>query len=99
MARKSPGKMKITIETEVKTSPAIIRGAWVTHRAITSWYFTGDGWCCPRVEINLEAGGKLRYRYVFRLCCDKVLDDFNPALSIGMFLLLISPLVVFGLQS
>jgi uncharacterized protein YndB with AHSA1/START domain len=54
--------MKITIETEVKASPAVVWNAWVTPEDITSWNFAIDEWYCPTAEINLEVGGKFNYR-------------------------------------
>ena len=54
--------MKISIETEVKASPATVWDAWVTPEDITNWNFAIDEWCCPRAEINLEPGGKFNYR-------------------------------------
>lgn len=54
--------MKITIETEVKASPATVWNAWVTPEDITSWNFAIDEWHCPKAEINLEVGEKFNYR-------------------------------------
>ena len=54
--------MKISIETEVKASPAIVWSAWVTPEDITSWNFAIDEWCCPKAEVNLKVGGKFNYR-------------------------------------
>lgn len=54
--------MKITVETEVKASPATVWDAWVTSEVITSWNFAIDEWCCPKAEIDLKAGGKFKYR-------------------------------------
>ena len=54
--------MKISIETEVKSTPAAVWDAWVTPEDITNWNFAIDEWCCPNAEINLETGGKFNYR-------------------------------------
>ncbi|MBE0363845.1 hypothetical protein PULV_a1346 [Pseudoalteromonas ulvae UL12] len=54
--------MKISIETEVKASPATVWNAWVSPEDITSWNFAIDEWCCPKAEISLEVGGKFNYR-------------------------------------
>lgn len=54
--------MKITIETEVKASPAVVWDAWVTPEDITRWNFAVDEWCCPKAELDLKAGGKFKYR-------------------------------------
>ena len=54
--------MKISIETEVKATPAAVWDAWVTPEDITNWNFAIDEWCCPNAEINLETGGKFNYR-------------------------------------
>ena len=54
--------MKISIETEVKSTPAAVWDAWVTPEDITNWNFAIDEWCCPKAQINLEVGGKFNYR-------------------------------------
>lgn len=54
--------MKISIETEVRASPAAVWDAWVTPEDITNWNFATDEWCCPNAEIDLEVGGKFNYR-------------------------------------
>jgi uncharacterized protein YndB with AHSA1/START domain len=54
--------MKISIETEVNSTPAAVWDAWVTPEDITNWNFAIDEWCCPNAEINLEVGGKFNYR-------------------------------------
>ncbi|MDO6441702.1 SRPBCC family protein [Marinobacter sp. 2_MG-2023] len=54
--------MKIVIETEVQAPLATVWDAWVTPKDITKWNFALDEWCCPRAEVNLEAGGNFNYR-------------------------------------
>ena len=54
--------MKISIETDVKSTLANAWYAWVTPEDITNWNFAIDEWCCPNAVINLEVGGKFNYR-------------------------------------
>ncbi len=54
--------MQISIETEVKATPAQVWDAWVTPEDITRWNFAIDEWCCPSAELNLEVGGAFKYR-------------------------------------
>lgn len=54
--------MQISIETEVKATPAQVWDAWVTPEDITRWNFAIDEWCCPSAEINFEVGGAFKYR-------------------------------------
>lgn len=54
--------MRISIETEVVAVLATVWGAWVTPEDIQNWNFAIDEWCCPKAEINLQAGGKFKYR-------------------------------------
>lgn len=54
--------MKISIETDVKATPAAVWDAWITPEDITNWNFAIDEWCCPNAEISLEVGGRFNYR-------------------------------------
>lgn len=54
--------MQISIETEVKATPAQVWDAWVTPEDITRWNFAIEEWCCPSAELNLEVGGAFKYR-------------------------------------
>ncbi len=54
--------MKISIETEVNAPLSTVWDAWVTPEDITRWNFAIDEWCCPRAELDLEAGGSFNYR-------------------------------------
>lgn len=54
--------MEISIETEVAAPIDVVWNAWVTPKDITNWNFASDEWCCPSAEINLEVGGKFKYR-------------------------------------
>ncbi len=54
--------MKITIATDVNAPLAIVWNAWITPQDITQWNFASDDWCCPRADIDLQAGGKFNYR-------------------------------------
>lgn len=54
--------MRISIETEVKASPAAVWNAWVSPEDITRWNFATDEWHCPKAEISLKLGGTFSYR-------------------------------------
>lgn len=54
--------MKISIETEVNAPLSAVWDAWVTPEDISRWNFAIDEWCCPRAELDLEAGGSFNYR-------------------------------------
>lgn len=54
--------MKISIEIEVDAPLSTVWDAWVTPEDITRWNFALDEWCCPRAELDLEAGGSFNYR-------------------------------------
>ncbi|WP_166267238.1 SRPBCC family protein [Marinobacter caseinilyticus] len=54
--------MKISIETEVNARLDTVWNAWVTPEDITRWNFAIEEWCCPRAELELEAGGSFNYR-------------------------------------
>ncbi len=54
--------MEISIETMVDAPLERVWAAWITPEDITQWNFASEEWCCPRAEIDLQAGGKFSYR-------------------------------------
>jgi uncharacterized protein YndB with AHSA1/START domain len=48
----------ITVETIVKSSLENVWEKWTKPEHIQNWNFASPDWCCPKVENNLEVGGK-----------------------------------------
>ena len=57
-----PERPKVSVTAEVHASLPDVWEAWVTPGAIQAWNFAVDEWCCPEAEIDLQPGGKFRYR-------------------------------------
>ena len=54
--------MKITIETTVYAPIEKIWAAWTNPEHIVRWNFASADWQCPAAEIDLNVGGKFKYR-------------------------------------
>ncbi len=54
--------MNIMIETLVKAPLTKVWQAWTTPTDIMQWNFASADWCCPRAELDLQVGGRFKYR-------------------------------------
>lgn len=54
--------MDITIETTVDAPIEKVWTAWTKPEHIVEWNFASADWLCPAAEIDLNVGGKFKYR-------------------------------------
>lgn len=54
--------MRISIDIEVNAPLREVWHAWVTSDDIVNWNFASEDWCCSSAVLDLDVGGKFKYR-------------------------------------
>ncbi|WP_177765848.1 SRPBCC domain-containing protein [Flavobacterium sp. I3-2] len=75
--------MKIIVEAIISKDTNLVWDFWTKPEHITKWNFATDDWQCPKVENNLEVGGKYfarmeakdgNFGFNFEAIYDEVID-------------------------
>ena len=53
---------KVTVEASINADVSKVWNYWNTPERITQWNFANKEWHCPKAEIDLRVGGKIKTR-------------------------------------
>lgn len=53
---------QIIVEAKIDADIQKVWNSWNTPESITQWNFANDDWHCPKAEVDLRVGGKMKTR-------------------------------------